>query len=152
MGFEGFEEFKARVKALEEVSQANEAIASANSIDFFKKWGGVGISVPGAFVDWSGIQAYLMKDNPELFGNWSTHLEVSEAFTELVGDVAQPLIEYINIERKINLAQRLNSLAAEGYVELVFDIEKNEPIYQVAKKGKEHESDINEMIAAYGRF
>lgn len=154
MAFEGFEEFKARVKALEEVNRANEDIASSNSIDFYKKWGGVGLSVPGAFIDWAGIQAYLIKNEPQLFGDWSTHLEVGEELESMIGALAEPLVEYVNIERKISLAQRLNALASDGFVELVFDVESGSPVYQVTdnETAKEHKKDLDAMIEAYGRF
>src|SRR5574338_118378 len=147
-----YQEFKENLERFSQLNAATEDIASSNSREFYEHWGNAPITVPGAFVNWEVIEATLIRQAPELFGNWSTHLVVTDEIRALIGELTDPVIEYINLSRKTMLNQRLKVLESEGYIELVFDMETGFATYTIAEKGKEHEANIAEMIEANGRF
>lgn len=140
-----------------DLSDANDDIQKSLSLDFVDKWSGKMLMTPVVFVDWAQMWATMRVEHPEVLGDWTTPLKAGEEMRNILGELAEPLADFIRLSRHSSILQNLNLHTGLGYLELIFDIDTGTERYQLTDKAKAVQnpivkSKLEQLVSAYGNF
>lgn len=138
-----------------ELSDANVDIQKSLSLDFVNKWSGQSMNTPVVFIDWAQLWATMKTEHPELLGDWTTPLVASQGIKEILGELAEPLADFIRLSRHSAILQHVNLYTKLKYLELVFDLDGTEK-YMLTEKANNASLSVQEklleLVEAYGHF
>ncbi|MDT0551204.1 hypothetical protein, partial [Streptomyces lonegramiae] len=70
------------------------------------------------FINFEQLWDQARTEIPELIGTWKDVKIEREPVIALLGEVAEPLIEYIELSRRSSILQHLNLFQNLGYLEM----------------------------------
>jgi hypothetical protein len=140
-----------------DLSEANDDIQKSLSLDFVEKWSGKMLMTPVVFVDWAQMWATMRVEHPEVLGDWTTPLKAGDELKDILGELAEPLADFVRLSRHSSILQNLNLYTGLGYLELVFDVENGAEVYQLSEKSKALQNELvrsklQQLVSAYANF
>jgi hypothetical protein len=134
--------------------ESSNAIAMVENREFAEKWSQVTVTVPANYIDYVTLYSELERDFPHLAGTQDRPLVKSEELAQILGEIVDPFVDYINLMRRTSLLQALNAYIKTGYLsyglgdggglEYTLDQEIDIP--------DDMRQDIIERVYAYARF
>lgn len=134
--------------------ESSNAIALAENREFAEKWSEVTVTVPANYIDYVTLYSELERDYPHLAGMEDRPLVKSEELEQLLGEITDPFVDYINLMRRTSLLQALNAYIKTGYLsyglgddsglEYTLPLDVDIP--------SDMRQDIIERVYAYARF
>jgi hypothetical protein len=134
--------------------ESSNAIALAENREFAEKWSNVTVTVPANYIDYVTLYSELERDYPHLAGTQDRPLVKTEELAQMLGEIVDPFVDYINLMRRTSLLQALNAYIKTGYLsyglgeggglEYTLDQELDIP--------EDMRQDIIERVYAYARF
>lgn len=123
-----------RDEDFKQVSDTNRDIMNMLSNDFGNKWQDSVVRCAAVFINFEQLWDQARSEIPELIGTWKDVSIDPEPIAALLGEVAQPLVEYIELSRKSSILQHLNLFQNLGYLEMIFDIDNMRETYRLTDK------------------
>lgn len=117
-----------------QVSDTNRDIMNMLSTDFGNKWQDTIVRTSAMFINFEQLWDQARTEIPELIGTWKDVKIEREPVIALLGEVAEPLIEYIELSRRSSILQHLNLFQNLGYLEMIFDIDNMRETYRLTDK------------------
>lgn len=117
-----------------QVSDTNRDIMNMLSTDFGNKWQDTIVRTSAMFINFEQLWDQARTEIPELIGTWKDVKIEREPVIALLGEVAEPLIEYIELSRRSSILQHLNLFQNLGYLEMIFDIDNLRETYRLTGK------------------
>lgn len=136
---------------LDDISSSNEDIMTMLSNDFSTKWAEARVDSPVIFINFEQLWSRAKVEVPELLGTWKDVKIDVEPLRELVGDLAEPLVDFIALSRKSSILQHINLFVNLGYIEMIFDIDNFRETYRLTGKTENPElvEQFKELINVY---
>lgn len=109
------------LEANKEMTEANIDLIVAGRREWMGRWNDKKVEVPITLVNFPDLMSSLNILLPDLLGKWSDKLECSVLIKALFADLAEPLVDYINTQRRSTINQLINSLIHLKVVEASID-------------------------------
>jgi|SRR6478752_878854 len=140
--------------AFGDVAANNADVAMMLSHAFAEKWGGEFRTAPVVYVDYVNVWNTVKSTHPEVLGTWDQPLVSSPALEAVVGQLAEPLADYVTLTRRCSITQAVNLFVSMGYLEMTFDPETGREAYHKTDKKMSDRvsSGIEDTIAAYSKL
>lgn len=120
--------------SFEDVSSANQDIMNMLANDFSAKWDERRVDSPVIFINFEQMMQRAKIQVPDLLGTWKDVKIDVEPLRELVGDLAEPLVDFVALSRRSNILQYINLFVNFGYLEMIFDIDNGRETYRLTDK------------------
>lgn len=135
----------------EEISTSNEDIMNMLSNDFSDRWSERRVDTPVIFINFEQLWSRAKVDVPQLLGTWKDVTLEVEPLRQVIGDLAEPLVDFIGLSRRSSILQHINLFTNLGYLEMIFDIDNTRETYRVTDKTQNPElvEQFEELINVY---
>lgn len=143
-------------KKLTDLSHTNDDIQKSLSLDFVNKWSGKLMASPVVFIDWAQVWSTMRQEHPEVLGDWTTPIKATEELRAILGELAEPLADFVRLSRHSAILQHINLYTGLKYLEMIFDVDKGTEAYQLTTKAMQSsvvvQTKLQELVDAYGKF
>lgn len=115
----------------DEVSNTNQDIMNMLANDFSERWSERRIETPVIFVNFEQLWQRARVEVPDMIGTWKDVTIDVEPLRGVIGDLAEPLVDFIGLSRRSSILQHLNLFETLGYLEMIFDIDNGRETYRI---------------------
>ncbi|QLF83349.1 hypothetical protein SEA_NICEHOUSE_105 [Rhodococcus phage NiceHouse] len=137
-----------------ELYDSAAAIAESEERAFIERWNSVPVTVPTNFIAFDHIKSQLEERWPAWVGEEEDRMSNRPELAALIGPLAEPLVDYVNMYRLVKLRQQIMTFMKLGYLDMGID-EAGTTEYSLPE-GLDIPEGMKErviaVVEAYGRF
>lgn len=127
-----------------EVLESNKAIAQVFATDFSDRWRGVTANVTIDYINFPMISVAIDTNHEGLLTQWYEKVNDPSDFTDIIGELAEPYVDYLSTTRKSLTQQYLVLYSSLGYLEL--SVTDDGVKYTPTQKPEEMSEVINKFL------
>jgi hypothetical protein len=133
-----FKGLQSKLEDLRQVQEVQHDISAITVDDFVTRWLKHKVTVPVNFINFAEVYKSLDENYSKAIGDPMKTCVVNNEMRRLLGDLAEPMVDYINTFRLLNVTQALTTFSHYELVDVEVDTE-GRMIYAVTEKAKKYD-------------
>lgn len=139
-------------EGVEDLIDSLDDLAEAEVGSFVEKWSKVNLSSPATNWNFPRLLDDLRDHHQDIIGPEGIPMENSAELRETLGDLAEPLVDYVNMTRRMNIKRAIKTYVHLGYLEPAMTEDGSVEYLITDKVDKDDFAFIWGCVAANARF